>query len=182
MFFDDVAKNNNIKGAYNFNEYKNIEFTTTDFYIALGYKHLPTKNKIINELRTLGRKTPNYIHPSCFINGSAKLSDAVFVYPMCNVDKNVRIGTGTLLNNSVVISHDTIIGDCCYLSPGVIISGNVKIGDCTFIGSGSIISNNISIGSNVVIGVGTVVTKNIPDNACVIGNPMKTVVNPLNIL
>jgi sugar O-acyltransferase (sialic acid O-acetyltransferase NeuD family) len=181
-FFDDIAKQNEIKRSYNFNDYKKAEFAETDFYVALGYKHLQTKNSIINELKGLGRKIPNYIHSSCFVNNSANLSEAVFVYPMCNIDKNVKIGKGTLLNNSVVISHDTSIGNCCYLSPGVTISGKVNIGDCTFIGSGSVISNSISIGNNVIIGVGTVVTKNVPDNTCVIGNPMKMIVKPLNIL
>ncbi|HTA62755.1 MAG TPA: NeuD/PglB/VioB family sugar acetyltransferase [Bacteroidia bacterium] len=182
IFFDDIAKKNNVKRAYNFDEHKKLEFKETEFYVALGYKHLKFKNRILNELKELGRNIPAYIHPSSFINKSSKLSEGVFVYPMSNIDKGVQIGIGTLLNNSVVISHDTVVGNCCYLSPGVIISGNVKIGNHTFIGSGSIISNNISIGNNVTIGVGTVVTKNIPDNASVIGNPMKIVVKPLIIL
>ncbi|HKC69009.1 MAG TPA: acetyltransferase [Bacteroidia bacterium] len=182
VFFDDIAKQNNLHGAYSFYDYQKPEFKDASFYVALGYRNLQIKGEIINELKTLKKKIPNYIHPSCFVNNSAKLSDASFIYPMCNLDKNVQIGCGTLLNNSVVISHDTVVGNCCYLSPGVIVSGNVVIGNYTFIGSGSIISNNISIGNNVTIGIGTVVTKNVPDNSNVIGNPMKIVTKPLHII
>ena len=176
--FDDVYQSiqENTK-ANLFNQYS--ESNSNNFYVALGYKHLKTKENILNKLQELNKKTPNFIHKTSFVNNTAVVETAVFIYPMCNVDKNVEIGKGSLINNSVTISHDTKIGKCCYISPGVIVSGNVNIGNYTFIGSGSIISNGVKIGENVIIGVGTVVTKDIPDNCSAIGNPMKFLKQPL---
>jgi sugar O-acyltransferase (sialic acid O-acetyltransferase NeuD family) len=180
LFDDNINKNMSIN-AFSFNEYISEEFKQTLFFVSLGYKHLSRKHQILIELQSSNKKTPFFKHYTSFVNNSAILENGVFVYPMCNIDKNVTIKTGTLLNNSVVISHDSVIGNCCYLSPGVIVCGNVIIGDYTFIGAGSIISNNITVGKNVIIGIGTVVTKDLPDNTCVIGNPMRIVLNKLII-
>jgi sugar O-acyltransferase (sialic acid O-acetyltransferase NeuD family) len=179
--FDDQHQLEDINLKVNlFNEY--LITKSDNFYVALGYKHLKTKDNILNNLENQNKTIPSFIHESCFINKSSDIQPATFIYPMCNIDKNVFIDKGSLINNSVTISHDTKIGRCCYISPGVIISGQVEIGDYTFIGSGSIISNGIKIGKNVVIGIGTVVTKNIPDNSNVIGNPMKFLDNPIILL
>ncbi len=175
IYFDDLSNEKGVENSLPFSNYTNEAFKNSFFYVSLGYKHLEKKCMILNELKSLGRNTPAFIHPTSFINESAIIQLGVFIFPLCNIDKSVIIHQGTLLNNNVVVSHDTVIGKCCYLSPGVIVSGNVQIGDYTFIGAGSVISNNITIGKNVKIGIGTVVTKDIPDNASVIGNPMKFV-------
>jgi len=180
VFFDDNYFAAGVEGAKPFNFFKIKEFENFDFYIALGYKHLATKHKIINQNTNLN--FPKFIHGSSFISPYAWVGDAVFIYPMSNIDKGVKIGKGTLINNSVVISHDSVIGEACYLSPGVVVSGQVSIGDCTFIGSGSVISNGLKIGKNVTVGIGSVVTKDIPDNSFVIGNPMRFLSSKLEII
>ena len=140
--FDDEFYSEDIYLKVNlFNEY--LVSKSDNFYVALGYKHLKIKDKILNNLENQNKITPLFIHKSCFINKNANIQEATFIYPMCNIDKNVFIDKGTLINNSVTVSHDTKIGRCCYISPGVIISGQVEIGDYTFIGSGSIISNGV---------------------------------------
>lgn len=178
LFDDNLNKEPN---SFRFDDYKKEHYHQSLFFVSLGYKHLLRKHQILLELQSLNRKTPSYIHKTCFVNPSAIIEDGVFMYPMCNVDKNVTLKSGTLLNNSVVISHDTMIGNCCYLSPGVVVCGNVSIGDYTFIGAGTTVSNDITIGKNVIIGIGTVVTKDIPDNVSVIGNPMKIISHKLRI-
>ena len=181
LFFDDNLFSSSEKNAFKFEDYINDSYNQSLFFVSLGYKHLLRKHHILLELKALDRKTPLYIHKTCYVNHSASIEDAVFIYPMCNIDKNVTLKSGTLLNNSVIISHDTTIGNCCYLSPGVVVCGHVSIGDYTFIGAGSIISNHVSIGKNVIIGIGTVVTKDVPDNVSVIGNPMRIIKEGIRI-
>jgi sugar O-acyltransferase (sialic acid O-acetyltransferase NeuD family) len=181
FFFDDFELKSESALIHKFNKYKDQEYELCDFYVALGYKNLSYKHKLIFDLKENNRHVPKFIHSTTYIDKSSVISDAVFIYPMCNIDKNVKIQIGTLVNNSVVISHDSIIGSCCYISPGVVVSGNVTVGDHTFIGSGSIISNNVKIGNNVNIGIGSVVTKDIPDNTDVIGNPMKFLIKKLSL-
>jgi sugar O-acyltransferase (sialic acid O-acetyltransferase NeuD family) len=180
VFFDDNLYAAGVEGAKPFSFFENKEFENFDFYIALGYRHLTTKHKIICQNTNLN--FPKFIHGSSYVSPNARVGDAVFVYPMSNIDKGVDIGKGTLINNSVVISHDSVIGEACYLSPGVVVSGQVNIGDCTFVGSGTVISNGLKIGKNVTVGIGTVVTKDIPDNSIVIGNPMRFLPSKLDIV
>lgn len=175
VYFDDVLFASKKTNAYPFNDFENPMFKDCGFVICLGYKHAALKNIISKKLIELGYKHLSFIHPSCFVNETAKLGVGVICYPMCNIDRKAEIGNGVLLNNSVVVSHNCVIGDACYLSPGVVVSGNVQIGENSFLGSGSLVANDIVIGKNVVIGIGTVVTQNLPDNSFVIGNPMKFV-------
>jgi sugar O-acyltransferase (sialic acid O-acetyltransferase NeuD family) len=181
IFFDDVLYAQKPDNAFPFASYSDEDYKDCLFIVALGYKHLPVKQKIMARLSETKRKIFSFVHPACFLNSSAIIKEGAFLYPMCNIDKDAQVGAGTLLNNSVVVSHNSVIGDCCYVSPGVVISGNVNIGACTFIGSGTVVTNDVKIGNHVVIGVGTVVTKDIPDNSVVIGNPMKFV-NTLHLV
>src|SRR5687768_13346484 len=146
IFFDDEFYQQQQINSFPFASYDEELYKNNSFIIGLGYKHLLTKQRIIQRLEELGRTIYSFIHPSCFVNLSANIENGVVAYPMCNIDKDVRIGKGVLLNNSVTVSHNTIIGACCYLSPGAVLSGNVAIGENTFVGAGAIVANNINIG------------------------------------
>lgn len=175
VFFDDYLWQSGVSNVFSFKDYLNDEHINLSFVVALGYKHLQLKNAIISQLQLKKRTILSFIHPSCFIARGCEIKPGTIIYPMCTVDFGVSIDYGTLINNSVIISHDSMIGSCCYLSPGVVVSGKVKVGDNCFIGAGSILSDNVTIGNNVTIGIGTVVATNVPDNAFVIGNPMRIV-------
>lgn len=74
------------------------------------------------------------------------------------------------------------IGDNCVIKNNTTI-GNVNednskrpwIGDNVFIGANVVIFGDIKIGNNVTIGAGAVVNKDVPDNAVVVGNPMRII-------
>lgn len=175
VYFDDELYKAKIKNAHPFKNYVKDDFKKYAFIICLGYKHAVLKTKIFKQLVKLNRKNLSCVHASCFVSKTAAVGAGTVLYPMCNIDKEVKIGNSVLLNNSVIISHNSTVGNSCYLSPGVVLSGNVTVGDNTFLGTGTLVANGINIGKNVVVGIGTVVTKNIPDNAHVIGNPIKFV-------
>lgn len=181
IFFDDGLYKQKQVNAFPFEAYQETAYKNYSFIISLGYKQLPAKKKVMQNLDNLGRNIYSFIHSSCFVSPSAIVDKGVVAYPMCNIDKEVRLGKGVLLNNSVTISHNAVIGDCCYLSPGVVLSGNVTIGENTFVGAGAIVANHITIGNNVIIGIGTVITQDVTDNSCVVGNPMKFV-NSLHLV
>ena len=181
VFFDDLLHEQKAPNSFPFQHYMNAEFSDFAFYVCLGYRHLPLKNKISKELIKSGRNLPSFIHPSVYIAPSSTVEKGCILYPKSTIDMEVKIEQGALLNNSVIVSHNSIIGSCCYLSPGIIISGNVQVGENSFLGSGTIVSNNISIGSNSVIGVGSVLTRSIPENTNGIGSPFRILNHPLKL-
>lgn len=179
VYFDDTLqqeKSANLK----FKEFQKPNLAT-EYYVGLGYKNLRMRLEVISKLAVLKFKFPSIIHSTCFVSGSSKIADGVYIYPKCIIDHNVEIREGSILNNGVIVSHDSIVGNCCYISPGAILSGKVVIGDCTFIGAGSILSDGVQLGKDVTVGIGTVVTQNVPDGSFVIGNPMKFV-NKINLV
>jgi sugar O-acyltransferase (sialic acid O-acetyltransferase NeuD family) len=173
IYFDDSAYKDNLSGSNLFNSYIDEKFSSLQFIVALGYKHLAIKNKIYKQLKNKNRQLLKCIHPSCLIAENAQIAEGVVLFPGCNVCTNTVIETGVVLYNGVIVAHDCIIRENAFLAPGVIVSGNVKIGKQTFIGAGSSVANNISIGNNTIIGIGSVVTKSVADNSSIIGNPMK---------
>ena len=43
------------------------------------------------------------------------------------------------------------------------------------LGANVVVIGKITIGNNVTIGAGTIINKDVPDNAIVVGNPMRIV-------
>lgn len=181
VFFDDFLYEKKAENSFPFTHYSKDEFRDFDFYICLGYRHLPFKNKIIKELLQADKKVPSFIHPTIYIAPSSKVEAACILYPNSTIDMEVKIEQGALLNNSVIVSHNSIIGSCAYLSPGIVISGNVVVGENVFLGSGTVVSNNVQIGANSVIGVGSVLTRSIPDESNGIGNPFRILSHKLKL-
>ena len=181
-FFDDLTRPEGGLKGFAFNSHLDPRFSDFAFYLGLGYKFLPYKARILSGLRAAGRNTPSFVHPTCHVHHTSHIGDGCVVYPKCNLDQSVEIGNGTLLHNSVVVSHNSVVGEACYLSPGVVLAGSVTVGAETFLGAGTIVSNGCSIGRGVRVGIGSVITQDVPDGASVIGNPIRTLDRPLNLV
>ena len=171
IYFDDLLYQNGNADAHPFARFSEKEFSDFSFYVCLGYRHLPLKKQIVQQMLNMGRKLPSFVHPTVYVSPSSTIEPACFLYPGSNIDMEVTIHKGSLINNSVVISHNCKIGEAAYLSPGIVISGNVSLGDCCFLGSGSIVSNNLEIGDGCTIGIGSVITRSLPPKTHGIGNP-----------
>ncbi|MCT4664138.1 MAG: hypothetical protein N4A45_02750 [Flavobacteriales bacterium] len=182
IVFDDQLNPNTyefIDSIHPFLNYSDHQFENYQFVIALGYKHLILKQRIMDELLSKGRIVPNIIHSTCFIHPTVIIGNGNVFYPLSNIDINVEIGNGNLFNNSVVISHDNKIGHSNFVAPSACFCGAVKIGNQNFIGAHATISNSIKIGSNCAIYLRTAVTKNLEDGEAAIGYPMKKLKNKL---
>ena len=139
--------------------------------IAIGYKHLPLKQKLVNKLIKRNLRLYTFIHPTSCIDISAKIGYGCFIYSNCTIDSNVLVEPGVLINNAAVVSHDSKIGSCSFIAPGVCLSGFVQIKNCCFIGSGSIISDSVSICDSVILGSGSLVIKDIKLRGEYVGGP-----------
>lgn len=92
----------------------------------------------------------------------------------CNIDYTwgwlISIGNRVTLTHTTILAHDASTN----IALGKTKLGRVSIGDEVFVGY-SIILPNVKIGNRVIVGAGTVVSKDIPDNAVVVGNPMRII-------
>lgn len=187
VVFDDIAfagpqaEPHDGPAARPFADYRSGEFGDLDFYVCLGYKHLAKKLEILDELKARGRRTPAFVHPSCFVSRLAEIASGSILYPMCNIDQNVRLERGVMLHNSVVVSHDSSVGAGTYISPGVVLCGNTSVGPESFIGARSVISNGVTLGRRVSVGIGTVVTRDLADGVSAIGSPMRLLSKQLRL-
>ncbi len=181
IIFDDLAYQKKEENSFPLHGYKNFYKRDISWIVCLGYKHLHLKHKIISELLEKGEYLPSLIHPSSFIDASAKIGSGTYIYPGCLVDMNVTIGNGVLLNIGIIISHDSIVGDCSYLSPGTTLSGKVKVGKSTFLGTRSSVSNSVDIGDNCIIGIGSCVTHGVTKGSHAIGNPLRILKNEISL-
>lgn len=181
LFFDDVLHSRGVENSFPFDRFVEARFADCEFYVGLGYRHLPRKVEIFRQLRAAGRRVPALVHPSSQVHPTCRLGDGCLVYPLCNLGQEVELGAGVLLNNSVVVSHNSRIGDAAYLSPGVVLSGHVTIGAAAFLGSGVLVANQRCIGSRARVGIGAVVTRDVPEDASAIGNPLRLLEQPLEL-
>ncbi|MBA5628933.1 serine O-acetyltransferase [Moheibacter lacus] len=83
----------------------------------------------------------------------------------------VVIGMGVKLGNHCTIYQNSTLGT------KRLVFGNdyPEIGDNVVVGANAIIIGNVKIGNNAIIGASTLVNIDIPDNAIVVGNPMRVV-------
>lgn len=182
FYFDDLFHEAGNANAFPFAAFRDSKFADLSFYIGLGYKHLATRHSICKEVLQSGKQLPSLIHPSSYVNLSATIGEGVYIYPMCNVDQEVEIKTGTILNNTVTVSHNSIVNDCSFLAPGVVLAGQVNVGKYCFLGAGTVVANGVIIGDKAMIGLASSVTRNMESNTCAIGNPMKILSTPFQLV
>ena len=179
--FDDGLHRERSADSFPFDSFLDSRFASLDFYVGLGYKHLPRRAEILQQLLAAGRSVPALVHPSCHVAPTCRVGAGCLVYPRCNLDQEVELDPGVLLNNSVVVSHNSHIGTAAYLSPGVVLSGRVTVGAAAFLGTGTLVANNRRIGARARVAIGTVVTHDVPDDASVAGNPQRLLAHPLEL-
>jgi len=171
IYFDDYAYADHILGAHPFADYTQSQYDDCLFIVALGYHHLMRKDKIIDELKTNGRRLLSVVHPSAVISPSSRIDEGVFIYSGCIIDMNVIIQSGCILYNGSTVAHDTELETSCFLAPRVTIAGCTHIKSRTFLGVGTCVANALTIGQDCQIGAGSLVQKNLPDSTSGIGNP-----------
>lgn len=77
----------------------------------------------------------------------------------------------------VYIGHDVHLHKNVTITSGVTVGGFAEIYEKGYIGMNSAVRNRKSIGANCVVGMGAVVVKNVDEDATVVGNPAKKMVN-----
>ena len=134
-----------------------------------------TRVRFLEMARSLGYKTPNFIHRTVVIGPNVTIADegvyilqATQIMPFVTIEKDVMISAG-----SNIIHH-------CHLSQGTFISNGVNFGafvlaeKYAYIGMGSTVMTGVKVvGEDCLVGAGAVVVKDVPAKAIVAGVPAK---------
>jgi len=117
---------------------------------------------VFERLASVGFVCPAIVHPTAYIDHSAKLEAGVLVLAQSYVSGNAVVGMGTLINNTVVVSHDNVLGICTNLSPGAKLAGDVIIEDYAQIGMNATVNIGVRVGKAALIGNGATIKKDVP--------------------
>ncbi len=149
-------------------------------FVPIGNNTIRTR--ILFLARSLGYKTPSYIHETSNIHKSVTLGDTVYILAASNIMPLSEIKDNVMISMGVNIAHHTIISNNSFISQGSNIGASIKIDEGVFIGISSTIMTGVKeIGKNSIIGAGAVVIRDVPEDSIVAGVPAKVIkINSVN--
>ncbi|MBN2550559.1 MAG: NeuD/PglB/VioB family sugar acetyltransferase [Anaerolineales bacterium] len=132
-----------------------------------GIGNIAVRISVFKRLAQAGFACPALIHPSAFVEASARLSPGVQVFPHAYVGSEAKIGFGVIINTGAIVSHECSLGDYANISPGAILAGQVEIGPGALVGMGATINLRARIGAGARVGNGATVKSDVPENGIV---------------
>jgi acetyltransferase EpsM len=132
-----------------------------------GIGNIQSRIKVFERLLQARFTCPNLVHPTAFVEPSARLSDGVQVMPHAYVGSDATLGFGVIVNTGAIVSHDCILGDYVNLSPGAILAGEVSVGSATLIGMGVTVNLRVKVGERSRIGNGSTIKQDVPPGGLV---------------
>jgi acetyltransferase EpsM len=127
-----------------------------------GIGHPQVRIKVFDAIARASFTCPTLVHPTAWVEPSARLSAGVQVLAKSYISSDVQVGFGTLINAGVVVSHDCILGKVVNLSPGAMLGGGVILEDYVQVGMAATININIRVGEGARIGNGATVKADVP--------------------
>lgn len=178
-FLDDDPANNGklIRGVPVIGASDRLETLMNDgieaVYCPVGTNRI--RVGFLEKARSLGYKTPNFIHRSVIIAPEVTISDqgvyilqATHVMPYVTIEKDVMISTGSN------IAHHSHLKQGTFVSTGVNLGARVVVEKYAYVGIGATVMTGVKrLGEDCLIGAGAVVVKDVEDNAVMAGVPAK---------
>lgn len=142
-------------------------------YCPLGDNKL--RVQFLEKARSLGYKTPNYIHPSVIIAPFVEIAEeGVYILQATQIMPYVKIERDVMISTGANIIHHSHLSQGTFVSNGVCFGAYVLSKKYAYVGMGSTVMTGVKVlGEDCLIGAGAVVIKDVPDNAVVAGVPAK---------
>jgi len=132
-----------------------------------GIGNVRIRQVVFRRLIEAGFGFPTVVHPTAFVEPTAKLAPGVQVFPLAYVGSEVEVGFGSIVNTGAIVSHECVLGDIVNISPGAILAGGVRVGDGALIGMGVTVNLMVRIGEGARVGNSAVVKSDVPDGGVV---------------
>lgn len=113
------------------------------------------------------------VHPSAWVDPSARLAPGVLVCAGAVIQADASIGRHAIVNTGASVDHDSVIGDYAHVAPGARLGGHVKVGEGALLGVGSAFLPGVSVGAWATVGVGAAVVGDVPEGVIARGVPAR---------
>lgn len=135
------------------------------FVIAFGVlDKRKNRYQLYSNLKKIGCKFPNIIHPRAILEKSVVLGDGNVVLAGANIGSCVNLGNLNYLNNNSLVSHDCILEDNIHVAPGAVLASSIKVESHVLIGMNTTIYYGLTIGESSTILNGLTINNNIGNN------------------
>lgn len=151
------------------------KFNIKAVYCPIGNNKL--RVQFLDEARSLGLATPNFIHKSVIIAPDVQISDeGVYILANSQIMPHACIDKYVMISASANISHHSHLSEGVFISTGVNLGANIDIKELAYVGSGSTIMTGVKVlGVDSLIGAGAVVIRDVPNYAVMAGVPAKVI-------
>jgi len=140
-------------------------------YAVIAVGDNQERKELYHLFRKANFRIPTLIHPSAYVDDSARLGDGCVVCMGVLIGAQVKIGSNSIVNSGSIVDHECELGDHIHIAPGVRLAGRITIGEGTFLGIGTSIKDKVKIGKGVVVGAGSVVVSDLPADVMAYGVP-----------
>lgn len=149
------------------------DYSPEKYEVIVCHSDNRIREKIYDELKKLGYKFSNVIHPSAYISKSAKLGEGNIINSHVSIMPFAKIGNCVIIHSNSVIEHDCEIEDFVNIAPSVALAGYVKVGKGSYIFTNATVLPGVKIGKDAKVGAGSVVLEDVQDNTVVKGVPAR---------
>ncbi len=150
-----------------------IELSDSQAICAHGIGSNHVRNIIANKLSKA--HWPHFVHPTAFVDPSAKIGNGTVVMAGAIVQADAVIGNHVIVNTGATVDHDCVIGDYAHIAPGTHLAGENKIGEGVLMGVGCATIPQVSVGDWSVVGAGSVLGKSFTSKVLIAGNRAKVI-------
>lgn len=145
----------------------------TNAAIGIGNRLSDTslKQKIINNVKSMGYKFPVIRGTNVIIHKGVTIGEGTILRDACIIQANCTIGNFVMIGDRAVISHDTKIGNFSQIVSGCVLGRGITIGNSVFFGFNAIVTNDLTIADGCTIGALSIVNKNCLIKGVYFGQP-----------
>lgn len=143
-------------------------------YCPIGNNKL--RVRFLEYAKSLGYKTPCFIHSSVMMHSSVTVGDGVYILLGAKLMPYTKIDDYVMISMNALVAHHNHLKRGTFISTGVNFGASITANENSYIGIGATIMTGVhNLGKNCIVGAGAVVIHDVPDNAVVAGVPAKII-------